>query len=153
MIYRVTTNNFAENRKARFNYELLEEMEAGIELLGHEVRAVKTGKASLEGSHITVRGGETYLVGASIAPYQPNNTPAGYEPARNRRLLLTKKEIDKLSASERGLTIVPLTLYNKGGKIKVRVAIARGKKKFDKRQSIRRRDDEREMRRTLKENL
>ena len=86
---------FAENRKARFNYELLEELEAGIELLGHEVRAVRTGKMTLEGAHATVRGGEVYLIGATISPYQPNNLPVGYEPTRNRRLLLTKKEISE----------------------------------------------------------
>ncbi|OHA91743.1 MAG: SsrA-binding protein [Candidatus Zambryskibacteria bacterium RIFCSPHIGHO2_01_FULL_49_18] len=146
-------SNFAENRKAHFNYELLEEMEAGIELLGHEVRAVRTGKMSLEGAHVTVRGGEAYLVGTTISPYQPNNTPEGYSPTRNRRLLLTRKEIETLSSAEskKGLTIVPISVYNKGRRIKVRVAIARGKKKFDKRETLKRRDDEREMRREMKE--
>ena len=143
---------FAENRKARFNYELLEELEAGIELLGHEVRAVRTGKMTLEGTHATVRGGEVYLVGATISPYQPNNLPVGYEPTRNRRLLLTRKEIEKLENIEhsKGLTIVPILVYNKNRRIKVRIAIARGKKKFDKRASMRKRDDEREMMRELK---
>jgi len=143
---------FAENRKARFNYELLEELEAGIELLGHEVRAVRTGKMTLEGTHATVRGGEVYLVGATISPYQPNNLPVGYEPTRNRRLLLTRKEIEKLENVEhsKGLTIVPILVYNKNRRIKVRIAIARGKKKFDKRASLRKRDDEREMMRELK---
>lgn len=143
---------FAENRKARFNYELLEELEAGIELLGHEVRAVRTGKMTLEGTHATVRGGEVYLVGATISPYQPNNLPVGYEPTRNRRLLLTKKEIERLEDVEhsKGLTIVPISVYNKNRRIKVRIAIARGKKKFDKRASVRKRDDERDMMRELK---
>jgi|SRR3989344_5873001 len=145
-------SNLAENRKARFNYELLEEMEAGIELLGFEVRAVRTGKMALEGAHVTVRGDEAFLVGATISPYQPANTPDGYNPARNRRLLLTKKEIGVLGGMEatKGLTIVPISVYNKGRRIKVRVAIARGKKKFDKREDIKRRDDEREMRREMK---
>src|SRR3989344_2503095 len=144
--------SLAENRKARFNYELLQEMEAGIELLGHEVRAVRTGKMTLEGAHITVRGGEAYLVGATISPYQPNNLPVGYEPTRNRRLLLTRKEIEKLENVEhsKGLTIVPILVYNKNRRIKVRIAIARGKKKFDKRARLRKRDDEREMIRELK---
>ena len=143
---------FAENRKARFNYEFLEEMEAGIELEGFEVRAVRTGKMTLEGAHITVRGGEAFLVGASIAPYQPNNTPKGYNPSRNRKLLLTKKEIESLgdTESKKGLTIVPISVYNKGRRVKVRIAVARGKKKFDKRETLKRRDDEREMRREMK---
>lgn len=145
--------NLAENRKAHFNYEFLEEMEAGIELEGFEVRAVRTGKMSLEGSHVTARGREAFLVGATIAPYQPNNTPKGYSPTRNRKLLLTKKEIDELAGNEskKGLTIVPISVYNKGRRIKVKIAIARGKKKFDKRETLKRRDDEREMRRTLTE--
>ncbi len=147
--------SFAENRKARFNYELLEELEAGIELSGHEVRAIRTGKMSLEGAHVTVRGGEVFLVGASISPYQPNNTPKSYSPTQNRRLLLTRKEIETLSDSEKqkGLTVVPISVYNKGRRIKVRLAVARGKKKFDKRETLKRRDAEREMRRTLKEGL
>ena len=145
--------DLASNRKARFNYELLEELEAGIELLGFEVKAVRAGKASLEGSHVTVRGGEAYLTGAPIAPYQPGNTPKDYEPSRNRRLLLTKKEIDSLSGTEREhrLTIVPISIYNKGRRIKVRIALARGKKKYDKRESIKRREAQRDIRREMKE--
>src|SRR3989344_3548046 len=140
-------SSFSENRKAHFNYELLEEMEAGIELLGHEVRAVRTGKMTLEGAHVSVRGGEAFLIGASIAPYQPNNTPKGYEIGRNRRLLLTKKELRSLEDTEnkKGLTLVPTSVYNKGQRIKVCIATARGKKKFDKRATIRKRDDERDM--------
>lgn len=146
---------FAQNKKASFNYEFLEELEAGIELLGNEVRAVRTGHASLEGSHGTIRGGEAFLVGATIPPYQPNNTPKGYEPMRNRRLLLTKKELSRLAGLEKqkGLTIVPISLYNKGRKIKVRLAVARGKKKFDKRESIKRRESERDVQRTLRDSL
>ncbi len=145
--------DLATNRKARFNYELLQELEAGIELLGFEVKAIRQGKASLDGSHVTIRGGEAYLVGATIAPYQPGNTPRDYEPTRSRRLLLTKEEIETLGSGEmqRGLTIVPISLYNKDGLIKVRIAIARGKKKFDKRESIKRREADRDIQREMTE--
>lgn len=146
-------SNLAENRKARFNYEFVDEYEAGIELLGHEVRAVRTGKMTLEGAHVTVRGGEAFLVGATIAPYQVNNTPKGYEQTRVRKLLLTKKELADLEQAEskKGLTIVPISVYNKDHRIKVRIAVARGKKKFDKRASIRKRDDEREIMREMRD--
>lgn len=148
-------DTFAHNKKVSFNYELLENLEAGIELLGHEVKAVRAGKASLDGAHISVRGGEVFLLGATIAPYQPGNIEEGYNPTRNRRLLLTKKEIESLSKveHERGLTIVPISMYNKGRKIKVRIATVRGKKKYDKRETLKRRDADREIRRTLKENV
>ena len=143
---------FIENRKARFNYEILNRFEAGIELLGFEVKALRSGKGSLEGSHVTVRGNEAYLIGATIAPYQPSNTPKEYDPMRNRRLLLSKKEIAELAGSEakKGLTIVPLSVYNKGVRIKIGIASVRGKKKFDKRQTIKKRETDREIRRTLK---
>lgn len=140
------------NKKAYFNYEILETLEAGIELFGFEVKAIKSGKASLEGSHVTIRGGEAFLIGADISPYQPANTPESYDSRRNRKLLLTKKEIDKLGAQEKqkGLTVVPLSVYNKGRKLKVEIAVVRGKKKFDKRETIKKRDTEREIGRTLK---
>ena len=140
------------NRKASFNYELLEKLEAGIELFGFEVKSLRKKQGSLEGAHVIVRGGEAFLVKATIPPYQPKNTAKDYDPERPRRLLFTKKEIAILAAAEtkKGLTIVPVLVYNKGRKIKVEVAIARGKKKFDKRETIKRRETEREMRRTLK---
>jgi len=143
---------FAENKKAKFNYEILESLEVGIELLGLEVKSVRLGKVSLDGAHVLVRGGEAFLVGATIAPYQPNNTPKDYSPMRNRRLLLTQKELSRLGGEEKtkGLTIVPLSIYNKGRKIKVAIAVVRGKKKFDKRESIKKRETDREIRRTLK---
>jgi SsrA-binding protein len=140
------------NKKAHFNYEILESYEAGIELLGHEVKAVKKGQATLDGSHVTVRGGEAYLIGASISPYQTNNVPKDYEPTRNRRLLLNKKQLAELGdkESQKGLTIVPISMYNKGLKVKVEIALVRGKKQFDKRESIKKRDSKREIERTLK---
>ena len=141
-----------QNKKAYFSYEILEKIEAGIELLGFEVKSLKKGQGSLEGSHVTVRGGEVFVINMQIPPYQPANTPKDYEPTRNRRLLLTKKEIERLGGEEnqKGLTIVPLSVYNKGRKLKIEIAVVRGKKKYDKRETIKKRDVEREMRRTLK---
>ena len=141
-----------ENKKVFFNYEILEKFEAGIELLGFEVKALRRGMGSLEGAHVVIRGGEAFMTGATVAPYQPNNTPADYDPKRNRRLLLTKEEIARLAGleSKLGLTIVPISVYNKGRKLKVEVASVRGKKKFDKRDTIKKRESDREIRRTLK---
>lgn len=141
-----------ENRKARFNYEILETFEAGIELLGFEVKALRGGKGSLEGTHVTVRGNEAYLIGMHIAPYQTGNTPKDYDPVRNRRILLKKKEIEELQKTEskKGLTIVPISVYSKGKRIKLSLATVRGKKQFDKRESIKKRETDREIRRTLK---
>ena len=141
-----------ENKKARLNYEILEEFEAGIQLLGHEVKSLRGGHGKLDGSHVIVRGGEAFVVGMSIPPYQPSNMPTEYDPERSRKLLLTKKEIETLAEIEgqKGLTIVPLSVYNKGDSLKLRIASARGRKAFDKRAVLKKRDTEREMRRTLK---
>lgn len=139
------------NKKALFDYEILEKIEAGIELLGFEVKSLKAGQGSLLGSHITVRGSEAFVINMNVPPYQPANTPKDYDPMRNRKLLLTKKEISHLSGEEaqKGLTIVPLSVYNKGRKLKLEIAIVRGKKKYDKRESIKKRDSDREIRRSL----
>ena len=143
---------FAENRQARFRYEITETLEAGLELLGHEVKAIKTGRVNLAGSYVIVRGGECFLSGATISPYQPTNLPEGYDPARLRRLLLTKKEIAELANIEtkKGLTIIPLRMYTKGRSIKLAIGIARGRKGHDKREHLKRREVDREIRRTLK---
>lgn len=144
--------SLAENRKARFDYEILERFTAGLELLGSEVKSIKEGKISLAGAFVVVRGGEAYLMGAHIDPYQPKNTSSEYDADRERKLLLTSAEIEKLETAEgtKGLTIVPLSVYNKGRYLKLDLAIARGKKQFDKRQSIKKRDTEREIKRSLK---
>ncbi len=144
---------YAENRKARFEFEILESFEAGIELFGFEVKAVKTHKMNLEGSYIFPRRGELYLVGATIAPYQPNNTPKEYEPARDRKLLLHKKELDYLIGkfSKKGLTILPLRVYNTRNIVKLEIAVARRRKKYDEREHIREREEQRKIERTLKE--
>jgi len=145
--------HYAENRKARFNYEILEKYESGIELLGVEVKSVRGGQMSLEGAFVIIRGGEAYLINANIPPYQAKNTPKDYDPLRNRKLLLTKKEIAELSGNDKNksLTIVPISVYNKGRKIKVEIALVKGKKKFDKRETIKRRETDREIRREYKE--
>ena len=143
--------NLAHNRQAGFRYEIMEKFEAGIELRGFEVKAIKTGRINLAGAHVIVRGNEIYLINADIAPYQPKNTPADYDARRARRLLLTKKEIAELSVVERQkrLTIIPISVYSDKGKIKVEIAIARGKKKYDKRETIKKREVNRQIRRTL----
>lgn len=140
-----------DNKKATYDYEILERFTAGIELLGVEVKSVREGKISLRGSFVAVRGAEAYLVGADIPAYQPKNAPKEYDSTRTRKLLLSKSELEKLKSAEgtKGLTIVPLSVYNKGRFLKLDIAIARGKKKYDKRQAIKKRDVERDLKRTL----
>ena len=141
-----------KHKKATFDYEILETFDAGIELLGFEVKSVRAGRGKLEGAHILVRGGEAYIVGMSIQPLQPNNTPKEYDPERPRRLLLTKKELDTLIGIEqtKGLTLIPLSCYTKQRLIKLSFASCRGKKKYDKRESIKERDSKRDMERVMK---
>ena len=117
-----------------------------MELAGHEVKSLRARHGKLEGAHILVRGGEAFLIGADIPAYQPKNAPTEYDATRARKLLLTEAEIAELADAEgtKGLTIVPLKVYNKGRFIKVSLAIARGKKQFDKRQAIKKRDTERD---------
>jgi SsrA-binding protein len=144
---------YIENKKVFFNYEITDTLEAGIELFGYEVKSVKAGTGSLEGSYILVRGKEAFLIGARVSPYQTNNTPKDYDPLRNRKLILHKEEIEKLEVSGekgKGLTVVPICIYNSGNRIKVEVGIAKGKKKFDKRETIKKRETDREIRRELK---
>jgi len=144
--------SLVQNKKVHFNYEIIERYEAGIELFGSEVKALRAGRGSLDGSHVTVRGGEAYLVGATIQPYQSGNVTKDYNATRNRRLLLTKSEIAELGAQEskKGLTIVPISVYNKQRKLKVEIAIVRGKKTHDKRETIKKREAERDVMRDIK---
>ena len=143
---------FAENRRARFDYEILDTFEAGIELKGFEVKAIKSGRVSIAGCFAIPRGNELFLVNADIPPYQPKNTPADYDPKRSRRLLLKREEIKELLGKSKasGLTLVPLRMYNKRGDVKVLLGLARPKKKGDKREAIRKRETKREIARTLK---
>ena len=140
-----------ENKKAHFNYEILEKFEAGIELLGHEVKSLKGKQGSLEGAYVIIRGGEAYLINANIPAYQPANAPAGFKEERPRKLLLQKQEISRLigSGQNQGLTCLPIRLYTVKGKIKLEFALAKKRKKGDKRQIIKKREAEREMRRNL----
>jgi SsrA-binding protein len=141
-----------ENARAGFDYVILEEIEAGLELHGFEVKSLRAGHGSLKGARVVARGGEAYLVGATVPPWQILNAPKSYDPERPRRLLLSQKEIAHVASAEgeKGLTIIPLKVYNKGRNLKLLIAIARGKKKEDKRQSIRAREEKRSINRTLK---
>jgi len=142
-----------ENHRASFDYEILEKFQAGLELTGQEVKSLRMKRGSLEGARVIVRGGEAYIINMEIPPYQPGNLPEkGYDDRRTRRILLTKAEIEKIEGlgSKNGLTIIPISVYNVGRYLKVTVAIVRGKKKFDKRESIKKRETDREIRRTLK---
>lgn len=141
-----------ENGRASFDFQILETIEAGIELLGLEVQSLRHKQGSLKGARVVARGGEAYLSGATIPPWQPSNTPKSYDPERPRRLLLNTKEIAQISSAEaeKGLTIVPLKVYNKGRNLKLLVGIARGKKREDKRHSIREREEKRRLNRLVK---
>jgi SsrA-binding protein len=138
-----------ENKKASFDYEYIETIESGIELLGTEVKSVKAHHGSLSGAYVALVGGELVLLGAHIPSWQEKNTPTTYDPYRSRKLLVHQKELRTLEKASRtkGLTIIPLSLYSKGRYIKAQIAVARGKKVFDKRESIKKRDLDRERRR------
>lgn len=140
------------NKKAGFDYELIEKYEVGIELTGSEVKSLREKHGELSGAHVLIRGGEAFIIGFEIPPYQPKNLTTEYDPLRTRKLIITKKEIFEIEkkTGEKGLTIVPVSLYNKGKRLKLEIAIGRGKKKFDKRETIKKRDVEREIGRTLK---
>lgn len=139
------------NKKAKLDYEIIKSFDAGLELLGPEVKALRNHQGSLEGAHATVRGGEAYLINMHIPPYQIKNTAPDYDPYRTRRLLLTKEEIEEMAHSEaqKGLTLVPFSVYNRGRKIKIEINIVRGRKKYDKRDVLKKRDTERELRRDV----
>ena len=141
-----------KHKKAHLDYEILEEYEAGLELEGHEVKSLRKGQGKLEGGHVIIRGGEAFLVGMSVPPYQVKNTPETYDPERTRKLLLTKKEIGELSGYEhqKGLTIVPISVYNKGRHLKIKVAVARGKKQRDRREDLKKKDTKRDIERLMK---
>ena len=147
-----------ENKKAYFNYQILEKLEAGISLIGQEVKSIKSGRISLAGSYVVLKSPiksgrpEVFLIGANVPPFQPKNTPPDYNPERSRKLLLNKSEIKSLigKVKQKGLTLVPLRVYTKRGKIKLEFGVAKGKKKIDKRELIKKREFEREKERFLK---
>ena len=143
---------YISHKRAHFDYEILDTYEAGISLLGTEVKSVRNGQGKLDGAYVVIRGGEALLVGASIPAFQKKNVSPSYEPERTRKLLLTQKELAELEqkSEKQGLTIVPIKLYNSKSKLKLEIAIARGKKKHDKRQSIQAHDVKRDVEREVK---
>ena len=153
--------SLVQNRKATFNYEILEKFTAGVVLRGVEVKAVRGGHMSLEGSHVSllpkiiaIKKGthRLSLLGATITPLQPMNVPAGYEPVGVRQLLMKEKEMDAIEKElkNKGTTIIPLSVFAKRGLIKVEIALVRGKKKFDKRENLKKKDAKREIDRVMK---
>lgn len=142
----------ARNKDAFFNYSIEHELEAGIVLAGHEVKSVKTGGVSLKGAHVTITKEQAYLINAHIAAYKYAGDLPGYEPTRTRKLLLNRKEISHLIGKykEQGMAVVPLEMYTKRGLVKVKIGIGRGKKKYDKREAIKKKEDERKIQRMIK---
>ena len=142
---------YADNKKATFDYEILEKYEAGLVLIGQEVKSIRTGHAHLAGSYVVIANGIAQLVGAKIPAYQPLNAPPGYNPEQSRKLLLNKKELDYLARKvhERGFSLIPLKVYDNNGRIKLEFGLAKGKKQFDKKEKIKKRDVERNTQREL----
>ena len=140
------------NRRAYYDYQILQEFEAGIALLGFEVKAIKTGRINLSGSYVVFKDDEPWLLNATIPPYQEANTPKNYDPQRSRRLLLHKSEIKDLRGklTQKGLTILPLKVYNKKRKVKLLIGLARNKREYDKREIIKKREDERMINRAMR---
>ena len=140
-----------ENRKARYDYVIEDVIEAGLALKGSEVKSLRAGRANLKDSYADIRDHEIYLVGTHISPYDPASH-LNHDPERERKLLLHKKEIGRLvgKVNERGLTLIPLKMYFKRGKAKVELALAKGKRSYDKRETIKRKEAQREMERAIK---
>ena len=149
ILFRMT---LVEYKKAFLKYAPLESFSAGLELFGTEVKALRDKLGSLDGARVVVRGGEAFIVGMTIPPYQVANMPKNYDPERARRLLLARKEIATLAAAEskKGLTIIPLEVYTSRGFVKARIAIVRGKGRADRREDLKKRDASRETARILK---
>jgi SsrA-binding protein len=142
----------SDNRQARYLYEILETYEAGVSLLGTEVKSIRAGKVNLKDGYAIVRNREAWLFNVHISPYEAGGIYFNHEPRRNRKLLMHRREIDRLigQVEQKGLTLVPLKLYFKNGKIKVSIGLAKGKKLHDKRETIKSRQDKRDMERALK---
>ena len=140
-----------QNRKARYDYHVLEVVEAGVELLGTEVKSLRDGQAKIDDAYARISDGEAYLVGANIATYPNAATGIQHEPMRDRRLLLHKRQIDQIESHvrQKGKTVVPLAIYFKRGWAKCELGIVTGKRTYDKRETIRKRDQQREMARAM----
>lgn len=139
---------FAENRKARHDYETLETFDAGLQLLGHEVKSVRAGGAKLTGAYLHLNRGELWVSGMRISPYAKAGKLADYNPERNRKVLMTRSEINALlgKTQQKGLTLVPFSLYSRGRHIKLSFGLCRGRKAYDKREKLKKKDIERDMR-------
>jgi SsrA-binding protein len=146
---------YATNEKAHFDYHIQETLEAGLVLAGHEVKSIRAGRCSIKGAYVKIVNGEAWLLGATVSPYQPGNVPPDYDQQRSRKLLLKKKELNYLigKSQEKGLTLVPIKLYNKNGLIKLEVGVGQGKKKADKREKIIEREIQRKIERMLKQKV
>lgn len=144
--------DFAYNKRAGFDFELLEKFEAGISLLGTEVKSVRAGHMSLRGAFVTIHNGGAYLTNATIPPWQVSNTPASYDPTRSRKLLLHASELKYLigKVTTTGLTIVPIRVYNNRSVIKVEIALAKGKKQYHKKEKRKEADIKRDVERMLR---
>ena len=142
---------YAINKKGRFNYTFLENLEVGIVLSGAEVKSIKNNRINFQGAYVSYENGELWLKQAHISPYQEKNQP-GYDPDQTRKLILKRKEIDRFMGKikSEGLTIIPEKVYSKGGLIKVQICLARGKKQFDKRAVIKKRESQRNINRMLR---
>lgn len=151
--YNITMTTLAVNKRAYFDYEISDKFEAGLVLSGQEVKSAKNGSISLKNSFVTVKGNELYLTNASISSYQPAGDAKNYDPARSRKLLLKRSEIKSLIGKSRaqGLTLVPIRVYTKKRLVKLEFGVGRGKKEFDKRETIKKREDKRKMERILKD--
>jgi len=134
--------DFARNPKAFHDYDVLETLEAGLTLRGHEVKSIRKGQASIKGAYVRIIRDEAWLVGASIPPYQTGNTPAGYKEQADRKLLLSRRQLATLAGLQKahGVALVPLRLYETKGRVKLEIGVARGKKQHDKRAAIKKKD-------------
>ena len=143
----------SDNRQARYLFEILETYEAGIELVGTEVKSIRAGKVNLRDGYAFIRNGEAWLTNVHISPYEAGGTHFNHEPRRTRKLLLHRQEINKLigQTEQKGLTLVPLKMYFKGGRVKIVIGLGKGKKLHDKRESVKQRDDKRDMARAMKQ--
>ena len=137
--------DFATNPRAYHDYEILDTVEAGLVLHGHEVKSIKTGKVSIKGAYVRIVNEEAWLIGATIAPYQPSNMPEGYQEQADRKLLLSRSQLGSLVgvSKSHGVTLVPIKLYPKEGRVKLLIGVGKGKKKYDKREAIKKKDIQR----------
>lgn len=147
------SKTLARNKRARFDYHILEKYEAGLVLSGQEVKSIRDKTVSLKGSYVVLKGSEPFLINAHVSPYKHAGRLKDYDPTRSRKLLLKKNELKSLigKLKQKGLTLVPISLYSKNRRIKLEFGLGKGKKEFDKRQDIKRREDDRKMMQKLKQ--